>query len=272
MDSCTPNSTSIVTDYLDNEPPNPFVTITLTPETTFTMPKLWFDIIFMIGIMFVCTLAILIFILTLYFSAQQEPIVTKTIPRKQIHKPTSTYNEMGTLNDQRAQITILDQFYADTPNCSQACDQNSKCHSFIQNDNWCTLLGDTITIHGSETIQKSSEPTFYSKNNNNIIFDGRVLLATNSFAVPQKYWLNDHPHQSLLFPRNKIFRLDFYPTYIKLNRPDTGIYCPFPFTLSDIPNLLQSNLCYIHMPNDDLKVFPDYKGKPIYVAYISQQK
>jgi hypothetical protein len=253
----------------------PMFAIGLTPDTTITISKRWFDILFIIGIIFVCSLVLLIFILTLYFSAQQEPIIT-TRPqkvKKPNHKPPyHPYNEMGSLNDERIQINIVDQFYANKDNCKQACDRNVKCHAFIQSDNWCTLLSDTITIPSSDTIYERSEPSFYSKNPDNIIFDGRILLATNGFAVPSKYWLNTKPDQSLFFPRNKIIKLNFYPNYIKLNQPDTGIYCSFPFELSDIPNLIQTNLCYIHAPNDDLQVFPDFKGKPIYVAYTSFQK
>lgn len=269
--------TSDISEMSDTLNTPAFVSIGISPDASFTMSRRAFEILFGFFIIIVACIAIVVFFLTLYFSIQQQPIITKkpsTLPKRpNSFSKKSDYQELGSLNinnlnNQSVQINIIDQFFGDPSICSNTCDQTPSCNGFIHNDNWCTLLTGKITIPSSDTIQEISGPTLYSKNSHNIIFDDRILLATNSFAVPNKYWLNSKPNQSLLFPKNKVIKLNFFPKYIKIHNPYTGIYCPFPFKISDIPNLIESNLCYVHSPNDDLNIFPDYKGNTMYVAYI----
>lgn len=172
-----------------------------------------------------------------------------------------TWNVNGTLNS-----------------CSDLCDKTESCDSFIYNyPNQCTLLKGPITIPPYENISYSEniDPTLYMKTPSNLIFEDRVFLSTSVLSFPRRYWLVTTTPYFAQIPYNIVTRIDFYPTYIKIdeNKDFIGIYTLYQFTPSSVSIMLtrqyQSD-CYIHRSGSQFNIPPDWRYKlPIYIYYTT---
>lgn len=83
-------------------------------------------------------------------------------------------------------------------------------------------------------------------------------------------YLSDRLHNSMKLQPREIRKLLFIPRYSRSSEKYIGIYCLYPFSLEDIPVILnrkENNECYIH--NSSLNIPSHWKYKPsIYVAYV----
>jgi hypothetical protein len=194
------------------------------------------------------------------------------------------YFAVGVPNETTIDISVIDDIMTDGKSfnsngtinsCSSYCNNTKECVGFLyQYPGNCTLLSDNVIIPEGEGISYSHdvEPTLYLKDSENLQFEGRIFLGVISNSFPSRYWLVDEtPYYSHLV-RNNVKKILFAPGYTLMYGSYTGIYCRFPFTIGQVPDILKRNpdgLCYIHEAGTTINLPPDWKYKtPLYVVYV----
>jgi hypothetical protein len=208
-------------------------------------------------------------------------------PTCSLQKHDDRFYAVGVPNEDRISVTILDEFISDgksfnnlvglgvSGSCSDHCLNNDQCVGFIYHEQGlCTLLTGDVIIPENDNIAYSPDinSTLYTKSSDTLKFEGRIFLSEFPQYFPNRYWLTKESyHYVQLFPR-EMGQLTFYPNYINVYGCYTGIYSLFPFTLNDVPAILEftdSDKCYIHHPRTEL-IVPDHwrYHLPIYVMYL----
>ncbi|CAH6420163.1 Hypothetical protein HVR_LOCUS1113 [uncultured virus] len=207
-------------------------------------------------------------------------------------KYSSRYFAVGVPDESTLGITVIDDIISNgksfNPNgsqgsCSDQCDKTPGCHAFIyhQEDglarreaSLCTLLTNDVIVPKGEGISYSNdiESTLYMTTSDRLQFENRVFLGAYTWSFPARYWLTEKAEGYAQLVPHQVTKINFFPEYIKIYGRYTGIYCLEPFSIRDIPEILQygnSIQCYIHHPDNMLNLPPDWKYKtPLYVTYI----
>lgn len=205
-------------------------------------------------------------------------------PTCNLEKHDPTFYAVGTPNEDKVGVTVLDQLIADgksynaqgtVGSCSDYCRKEEACMGFIyQESGLCTLLTGDVIVPENDNIAYAADipSTLYIKSSDNLKFTGRIFLSEYPNNFPARFWLTKHAYHFIqLFPREMV-EINFYPNYINVHGCYTGIYCLFPFTMQDVPTLLQHadpDKCYLHAPKTEL-VVPDHwrYHLPLYVMYL----
>lgn len=194
-------------------------------------------------------------------------------------KHDSKYFSVGIPNEDTLDITVLKELQTSAKSfgfdsCSVNCDNNSNCSGFIYHDqNICTLLTGNVIVPSGHGISYSNSinSTLYMKNLSNLLFEGRVFIAAYKSSFPARYWLFDKSKDFIQISPGVIYKINFYPQYIKIINKYTGIYCPYQFNSEDIQHILHEshNLdCYIHEHGTNLNVPSHFKYQTIYLTYF----
>lgn len=197
-------------------------------------------------------------------------------------KHDAKYFAVGVPDESNLGITVIDELKSKgksfnsqggEDSCSNYCNKNYNCDSFIYKGGQCTLLTGNVIVPRGRGISYSNniDSTLYMKTSDTLQFEGRVFLAANTWSFPSRYWLFNHTDEYIQIVPGIISEINFYPEHIKIYGEYTGIYCRYPFAsenIYDILNTESNSICYIHEHNTTLNVPPDFKYHPIYVTYI----
>ncbi len=243
-----------------------FVAIGPTPDLSITVTKQTFDMGFILATFGLCSLIIVVLVLTIFYANKQSTITvpparTPIKSKRQFFAVESTGQISADFFDSQP-IENLD-------GCTRWCTSYPICTGVLYSEGQCTLLKNNIIIPEDNEILPTSSNLYVSQlHTNNLIIEGHILLAKYQSSVPNRYWVNTE--SSYYFPHNTVVKLPFFPRYYKSHNLYTGIFCLFSFTVDQIPDIIQTDFCYIHTPETPLKLPDDWQDKtPIYVAYIN---
>lgn len=196
----------------------------------------------------------------------------------------SKYFAVGVPNETTLEITAIDDIMTNGKSfnsqgtinsCSAHCNNTPGCHGFLYHyPGNCTLLRGDVVVPEGEGISYSHdvEPTLYLKDSENLHFEGRVFLGVLPNSFPSRYWLVDETPYYAHLVLNTVKKISFAPGYTLMRGSHTGIYCRFPFTIDQVPDILKrkpDGQCYIHEPDTTINLPPDWKYKtPLYVVYV----